>query len=107
VSAKFSQDGQKIYTISRDGTVQVWFPASFGEEKEEAFSLAHARKWKLENRFFERSFGKLISCSFHQPSGLLILGFSSGVFGLYEMPDFNMIHNLRYSLFLIALAKPS
>jgi hypothetical protein len=28
----------------------------------------------------------------------LVVGFSSGVFGLYEMPDFNQIHTLRYGI---------
>ena len=32
----------------------------------------------------------------HKPSHLLIVGFNTGIFGLYEMPDFNPIHTLRY-----------
>jgi periodic tryptophan protein 2 len=30
-----------------------------------------------------------------QASSLLTVGFSSGIFGLYELPDFNDIHTLR------------
>lgn len=33
----------------------------------------------------------------HQASGVLVVGFSNGVFALYEMPDFNNIHSLSVS----------
>jgi periodic tryptophan protein 2 len=33
----------------------------------------------------------------HKPSQLLIAGFTSGIFALYEMPDFNPIHTLSIS----------
>ena len=37
-----------------------------------------------------------ITCSaFHKERNLLVLGFSNGIFGLYEMPEFNQIHSLR------------
>lgn len=39
----------------------------------------------------------LTCAAFHAPSGLLVAGFSNGVFVLYELPDFNQIHNLSIS----------
>lgn len=33
--------------------------------------------------------------AYHAESNLLVAGFSNGLFGLYELPDFNMIHTLR------------
>lgn len=39
---------------------------------------------------------KLNCAAFHAKSNLLVVGFSNGLFGLYELPEFNMIHLLRY-----------
>jgi periodic tryptophan protein 2 len=39
---------------------------------------------------------KLNCASYHAETNLLVVGFSNGLFGLYEMPDFNEIHKLRY-----------
>ena len=33
--------------------------------------------------------------AYYAESNLLVAGFSNGLFGLYELPDFNMIHTLR------------
>ena len=35
--------------------------------------------------------------AYHAESNLLVTGFSNGLFGLYELPDYNMIHTLRYN----------
>lgn len=39
---------------------------------------------------------KVNCAAFHAPSNLLVVGFSNGLFGLYDLPEFNMIHLLRY-----------
>jgi periodic tryptophan protein 2 len=39
----------------------------------------------------------VVSCSFHKASSLLCVGFASGLFSLYELPDFNNVHNLTIS----------
>ncbi|XP_065187306.1 periodic tryptophan protein 2 homolog [Sycon ciliatum] len=39
-----------------------------------------------------------IACSaFHKERNLLVIGFSNGVFSLYDMPEFNQIHSLTIS----------
>ena len=38
---------------------------------------------------------KVKCAAYHAESDLLVAGFSNGLFGLYELPDFNMIHTLR------------
>ncbi len=38
---------------------------------------------------------KVKCAAFHPESNLLVAGFSNGIFGLYELPEFNMIHTLR------------
>ncbi len=40
--------------------------------------------------------GARVSCAtLHKPSSLLVVGFNSGMFSLFEMPEFNLIHSLR------------
>lgn len=39
---------------------------------------------------------KVNCAAFHAPSNLLVVGFSNGLFGLYDLPEFNQIHQLRY-----------
>jgi periodic tryptophan protein 2 len=41
--------------------------------------------------------GEITCCSFHKPSNLMILGFSSGIFSIYEMPDCINVHRLSVS----------
>jgi periodic tryptophan protein 2 len=38
----------------------------------------------------------LTAAAYHQDTRILVLGFSNGAFFLYEMPEVNMIHSLRY-----------
>ena len=41
--------------------------------------------------------GALLLCAdYHQKTHMLVAGFSNGHFYLHEMPDFNLIHSLRY-----------
>ena len=39
---------------------------------------------------------KIKCAAFHPDSKILVAGFSNGLFGLYELPGFDMIHMLRY-----------
>lgn len=39
----------------------------------------------------------LTAAAYHQQTNILVVGFSNGSFYLYEMPDVNMIHSLRYN----------
>lgn len=40
---------------------------------------------------------QVYSSSFHAASGMLVVGFSSGIFGLYTMPECTLIHTLSIS----------
>lgn len=47
-----------------------------------------------------------VSCAaYHGPTHLLVVGFTSGIFTLHEMPDFNLIHSLRYVMRIIVIMK--
>ena len=99
--------------MSRDGAVFTWrakaADAESGGESDEdeddpiastsalASSIAHTR-WGIQKRnYFNIPNTKVVCSTFHAPSNLLVIGFSSGVFGLWEMPAFQNIHTLSIS----------
>ncbi|KAI8925529.1 quinon protein alcohol dehydrogenase-like superfamily [Entophlyctis helioformis] len=56
------------------------------------------QRWRSEKRhYFNQNHAKIVSATFHAPSGLLSVGFDSGVFGIWELPDFTNIHTLSIS----------
>lgn len=105
LAAYFSKDQETIYTISKDGAVFQWAylrdpnapePES-DEEMEDADDDSHTR-WRItERHYFLQNNAKVNCAAYHAESNLLVAGFSNGVFGLYEMPEFNMIHTLSIS----------
>lgn len=72
-------------TINRD---------SESNEDEEVSS-----NWRIvERHYFMQNNAKVKCAAFHPGSNLLVVGFSNGIFGLYELFEFNVIHTLRYAL---------
>ncbi|KAJ1343120.1 hypothetical protein BSLG_002146 [Batrachochytrium salamandrivorans] len=56
------------------------------------------KHWKSSNRhYFNQNHAKVVSAVFHAGSGLLSVGFDSGIFGIWELPDFANIHTLSIS----------
>ncbi|KAJ1437035.1 WD40/YVTN repeat-like-containing domain superfamily [Sesbania bispinosa] len=53
-------------------------------------------KWELlrKDSFTQ---GKVTACDYHRGLDMVVVGFSSGVFGLYQMPEFVCIHMLSIS----------
>jgi periodic tryptophan protein 2 len=104
LGAYFSQDQETIYTICKDGAVFEWkyLRSPNAPEPEENKEIdvdddKHTR-WRIaERHYFLRNNTKVNCVAFHPESNLLVAGFSDGVFGLYEMPEFNMIHSLSIS----------
>ncbi|SCZ99353.1 BZ3500_MvSof-1268-A1-R1_Chr3-1g05964 [Microbotryum saponariae] len=124
LAAYFSVDHKSIYTVSRDGAVFTWSAKESEEESDEEdeelhdgprriAANAHAStstsvmgvdntiattRWGLKDRhYFMQTGTKVTSTTFHPPSSLLIVGFSNGVFGLWEMPHFTSVHTLSVS----------
>ncbi|KAI9723019.1 MAG: hypothetical protein M1812_001468 [Candelaria pacifica] len=100
--AWFSKDQEKIYTVSNDGALFHWsyvqkpHPAANGNnmEDEELPSM----QWRIiERQYFMQNNAKVNCASFHAESNLLVVGFSTGIFGLYELPEFSTIHTLSIS----------
>lgn len=55
-------------------------------------------RWRIVKKdYFMQQDAKVNCATFHAATGLLIVGFSNGLFGLYDLPDFNPIHLLSVS----------
>lgn len=105
----------QIYTMSRDGAVFTWAAKADEESDDEdedgprtMRAIASTStgpdntipntRWGIQQRnYFMQAGTKVVSSTFHQPSNLLIVGFSNGVFGLWEMPSFTNVHTLSVS----------
>nr|CAN74744.1 hypothetical protein VITISV_033250 [Vitis vinifera] len=69
-----------------------------GDLVEECGNLLHKGKWELLRKDnFSQAPAKLTTCDYHRGLDLVVVGFSNGVFGLYQMPDFVCIHLLSIS----------
>ena len=127
VGAFFSKDEDMVYTIARDGAVFTWIyehgerVAIEGQnnddnsdyddeaedldldekdqEKEEI--IVRTRRggaWKLKEReFLWDPHSQVKSADFNRATGILVVGFTTGVFGIYEMPGCVNIHRLSVS----------
>lgn len=97
--AWFSSDQEIIYTVSKDGALFEWrymgkMEVNDDDEPQENGDL----RWRIaERHYFQQNSATLTCAAFHAQSNLLVTGFSNGIFGLYELPEFNMIHNLSIS----------
>lgn len=99
VGAYFSKDQETIYTISKDGAVFDWkYVASKHDDEMDDEEQEKDLRWRIVNKhYFMQNNAQLKCAAYHADSNLLVAGFSNGIFGLYEMPDFNMIHTLSIS----------
>ncbi|CAL9121996.1 unnamed protein product [Musa textilis] len=69
-----------------------------GSDAENSEIPLHKARWELLKKdFFMQSPAKLTACDYHRELDMVVVGFSNGVFGLYQMPDFVCIHLLSIS----------
>ncbi|KAF9010038.1 WD40-repeat-containing domain protein [Cyathus striatus] len=116
LGAYFSSNGETIYTVSRDGAVFTWrakededMGGGSDDEAQPIASTSHGvasiatnvignTRWGIHERhYFNQPGTRVVSTTFHAASNLLIVGFSTGIFGLWEMPSFTNIHTLSIS----------
>ncbi|EJD39599.1 putative WD repeat protein [Auricularia subglabra TFB-10046 SS5] len=109
--AYFSADSKTVYTVSRDGAVFTWRQKSDDDEEGSdddssmqvdapasvGTAIAQTRWGIAERHYFNQPGTKVVCSAFHAPSNLLVVGFSTGVFGLWEMPGFTNLHTLSIS----------
>jgi periodic tryptophan protein 2 len=60
-------------------------------------SVAYTRWGIVGRHYFSQPGTKVVCSTFHPSSSLLVVGFSTGVFGLWEMPTFTNVHTLSIS----------
>lgn len=113
VNCFFMQNSLNCYTVSKDGALFSWKcdkelekfelvdlkrrHESENEEKESNDKEEFA-EWMLDQKhFFNQDNTSLTTCQYHKLLKLLVVGFSSGIFMLYEMPEFIQIHSLSIS----------
>ncbi|MCJ1322244.1 hypothetical protein MMC15_007591 [Xylographa vitiligo] len=100
LGAWFSGDQESIFTISRDGALFRWAYVPRVMENgntEEELTNDDDSRWRIVKRdYFLQNNAKVNCATYHASSDLIVVGFSNGIFGLYELPDFNMIHTLRF-----------
>ncbi|OWZ21378.1 Periodic tryptophan protein 2 [Phytophthora megakarya] len=64
-------------------------------EQEPIPEIARATKWyTCQKHVLKMDFAKVLCCTFHSSTGMLVVGFGNGTFGLYELPAFVNIHTL-------------
>ncbi|KAF5310900.1 hypothetical protein D9619_008181 [Psilocybe cf. subviscida] len=108
LSACFSADGETIYTVSKDGAVFTWKMKDDDDDNSDAEPvastsrdtinrIARTRRGVHKRNYFNQAGVKVVCTTFHAASNLLVVGFSNGVFRLYEMPAFSNIHTLSVS----------
>ncbi|KAI9880943.1 MAG: hypothetical protein M1830_010011 [Pleopsidium flavum] len=102
IGAWFSEDQETVYTISQDGALFQWEYAPKPSPQKGAHALDDDvdtnMRWIITKRnYFMQNNAKVKCASFHMKSNLLVTGFSNGVFGLYELPEFSMVHTLSIS----------
>ena len=91
VGVYFSQEGDEAFTIARDGGLFCW---SF----EQPESVWAKPSWVLKNREFLWDPQTCVSATdFSRQTGLLVVGFSNGVFGLYDLPSVQKLVQLSVS----------
>jgi periodic tryptophan protein 2 len=111
VGAFFGAEPTCVHTVSSDGAVFTWkwAPLDALEEIEGAApapppppaSPLVGGSWSLSSRHFFNQEGSSVVCaSLSSPSSsssLLAVGFSTGVFGLYDLPSCACVHTLSVS----------
>jgi periodic tryptophan protein 2 len=91
-----AQADDAVDFFSGGGAGQPKLPSSLNNNthKSQAHHLVHC-KWTYGSRHYFNQEGSTVVASTYNPkSQLLAIGFSSGIFGLYEMPSVSNIHTL-------------
>ncbi|CAM9713193.1 unnamed protein product, partial [Phaeothamnion confervicola] len=91
-SCFFDRTGDAAYSVARDGAVFIW---RWQSDPEAATAIAAGQhvprtiangRWRLgAKRFVRPGRAQVMSVAFHRQRSLLVVGFSSGVFGVYDM----------------------
>lgn len=102
VSAYFIGDGSnsgtpQIVTVSKDGALFVWSWAwDDGAVAEGPLRIEHG-KWSVSAKHYLQTDGASVQSTAVKEAELLLIGFSNGVFSLYELPSVTTLQSLSVS----------
>ncbi|KAK1928495.1 Periodic tryptophan protein 2 [Phytophthora citrophthora] len=89
------EDDQESESDSEDEAAGKKRKRKLSEEKDSIPEIARAIKWyTCQKHVLKMDFAKVLCCTFHSSTGMLVVGFGNGTFGLYELPAFVNIHTL-------------
>lgn len=113
------QQAVRLYTVSKDGALFGWSinpagqagagkstPAAVDDEQAAADEQQQQRReqelasgsWSLASKhYFMQRGARLSAVDYHKPSGVLVVGFSNGLFELYQLPEFQVLQTLSVS----------
>ena len=95
VACFFTDHGAGIVSVAADGAVFEWGEIT-NEGSEGDFTSPTTTYWSLkEKHFIQPDHAKIVSATMR--ARLLLVGFSSGVFGIYEMPGCTNVYTLSIS----------
>lgn len=96
VGAFFNNTQEIIYTLSKDGALFQWeyVGRELEEDEEEDEEEDLDERWRITDRHYFNADGRVKCATFHAATNMLIVGFTTGEFRLYEMPEFNMVQLL-------------
>ncbi|KAI3637136.1 hypothetical protein MIR68_004842 [Amoeboaphelidium protococcarum] len=101
VGCWWSEDYTQVYSVGKDGALFIWNSISNDDLSQSTFIPAESTLKLHQKHYFaqkgEYGTAQARCADFHPESKLLTVGFSNGVFALYELPDFNLIHTLSIS----------
>jgi hypothetical protein len=61
-------------------------------------AIPASARWRIkEKHYFDQDHARVHCVALHRKTDLLVVGFSSGVFGVYQMPEITNIHTLSIS----------
>nr|XP_039251943.1 periodic tryptophan protein 2 homolog [Styela clava] len=122
VGCFFESNSLDIYTISKDGALNVWESnidlenlgkkglnrkdrralkiLNPGVDEEESEMKTELLNYHRVSKYFfnkEGNYNEVTCVAYHKKNHVLATGFSSGSFSLHELPGFNWIHSLNIS----------
>ncbi|KAJ3704006.1 hypothetical protein LUZ61_007711 [Rhynchospora tenuis] len=81
-----------------DNNLIIKFESPARKRKQLEEDVPSKLPWRLRKKdFFMQAPARLTACDYHRELDMVVVGFSNGVFGLYQMPDFVCLHLLSIS----------
>ncbi|RKP36347.1 WD40-repeat-containing domain protein [Dimargaris cristalligena] len=106
IAAFMSPDGTTLYSVGRDRKLVRRQCRDLDNKVAltlDDMAQGHVGSWrKMGEERFDQCKGRVTAATYHPNTQLLVVGFDDGLFGLWEMPDFNSIHMLNISKFPIS-----